>query len=45
MYEGILSLMQLAKTSGALALHAKAGLPYISILTHPTTAGVMAVAG
>lgn len=42
MYEGILSLMQLAKTSGALALHAKAGLPYLSILTHPTTAGVMA---
>ncbi|MCG3149241.1 MAG: Acetyl-coenzyme A carboxylase carboxyl transferase subunit beta [Verrucomicrobiae bacterium] len=42
MYEGILSLMQLAKTSGALALHAKAGLPYFSVLTHPTTAGVMA---
>jgi acetyl-CoA carboxylase carboxyl transferase subunit beta len=42
MYEGILSLMQLAKTSGALALHARAGLPYISVLTHPTTAGVMA---
>jgi len=42
MYEGILSLMQLAKTSGALALHAKAGLPYLSVLTHPTTAGVMA---
>ena len=34
--------MQLAKTSGALALHAKAGLPYLSVLTHPTTAGVMA---
>ena len=42
MYEGILSLMQMAKTSGALALHAKAGLPYLSVLTHPTTAGVMA---
>ncbi|HUK82144.1 MAG TPA: acetyl-CoA carboxylase, carboxyltransferase subunit beta [Verrucomicrobiae bacterium] len=42
MYEGILSLMQMAKTSGALAVHAKAGLPYISVLTHPTTAGVMA---
>lgn len=42
MYEGILSLMQMAKTSGALALHGKAGLPYISVLTHPTTAGVMA---
>ena len=42
MYEGILSLMQMAKTSGALALHAKEGLPYVSVLTHPTTAGVMA---
>ncbi len=42
MYEGILSLMQMAKTSAALAVHAKAGLPYISVLTHPTTAGVMA---
>ncbi len=42
MYEGILSLMQMAKTSAALAQHAKAGLPYISVLTHPTTAGVMA---
>jgi len=42
MYEGILSLMQMAKTSAALAMHAQAGLPYISVLTHPTTAGVMA---
>ncbi len=42
MYEGMLSLMQMAKTSGALARHAKAGLPYISVLTNPTTAGVMA---
>lgn len=42
MYEGILSLMQMAKTSGALAVHARARLPYISVLTHPTTAGVMA---
>jgi len=42
MYEGMLSLMQMAKTSGALALHAEARLPYISILTNPTTAGVMA---
>jgi len=42
MYEGMLSLMQMAKTSGALALHAQRGLPYISVLTHPTTAGVMA---
>src|SRR5882757_4526204 len=42
MYEGMLSLMQMAKTSGALARHAQARLPYISILTNPTTAGVMA---
>ena len=42
MYEGMLSLMQMAKTSGALALHAQANLPYISVLTNPTTAGVMA---
>jgi acetyl-CoA carboxylase carboxyl transferase subunit beta len=45
MYEGMLSLMQMAKTSGALALHAEARLPYISILTNPTTAGVMASFG
>jgi acetyl-CoA carboxylase carboxyl transferase subunit beta len=45
MYEGMLSLMQMAKTSGALALHAAARLPYISILTNPTTAGVMASFG
>jgi acetyl-CoA carboxylase carboxyl transferase subunit beta len=42
MYEGMLSLMQMAKTSGALARHAEKRLPYIPILTHPTTAGVMA---
>lgn len=42
MYEGLLSLMQMAKTSGALARHAAEGLPYISLLTDPTTAGVMA---
>lgn len=42
MYEGMLSLMQMAKTSGALAFHAQARLPYISVLTNPTTAGVMA---
>jgi len=41
-YEGMLSLMQMAKTSGALALHAQAGLPYISVLTNQTMAGVMA---
>ena len=42
MQEGILSLMQMAKTSQALARLAEAGLPYISILTNPTMAGVMA---
>ncbi|MEI8348747.1 MAG: acetyl-CoA carboxylase, carboxyltransferase subunit beta [Candidatus Omnitrophota bacterium] len=42
MYEGLLSLMQMAKTSGALANLKKANLPFISILTHPTMAGVMA---
>jgi acetyl-CoA carboxylase carboxyl transferase subunit beta len=42
MYEGMCSLMQMAKTCGALAYHAKSKLPYISVLTNPTTAGVMA---
>ena len=42
MYEGMLSLMQMAKTSGALARHATERLPYISVLTNPTMAGVMA---
>ena len=42
MYEGMFSLMQMAKTCGALAYHAKAKLPYISVLTNPTMAGVMA---
>jgi len=42
MQEGILSLMQLAKTSAALARHSEARLPYISVLTNPTMAGVMA---
>ena len=42
MQEGILSLMQLAKTSAALAKLGEAGLPYFSILTNPTMAGVMA---
>jgi acetyl-CoA carboxylase carboxyl transferase subunit beta len=42
MQEGMLSLMQMAKTSAALAYHAQRRLPYISVLTHPTTAGVMA---
>jgi len=42
MYEGMFSLMQMAKTCAALAYHAQARLPYISVLTDPTTAGVMA---
>lgn len=42
MHEGILSLMQMAKTCGALARHGEARLPYISVLTHPTTGGVTA---
>jgi acetyl-CoA carboxylase carboxyl transferase subunit beta len=42
MYEGMFSLMQMAKTCGALAYHAKNKLPYISVLTNPTLAGVMA---
>lgn len=42
MYEGMLSLMQMAKTSGALRRHADAGLAYIVVMTHPTTAGVTA---
>lgn len=42
MQEGMFSLMQMAKTSAALARHAAAALPYISVMTHPTTAGVLA---
>jgi acetyl-CoA carboxylase carboxyl transferase subunit beta len=42
MQEGILSLMQMAKTSAALARLKEKGLPYISILTDPTTGGVSA---
>jgi acetyl-CoA carboxylase carboxyl transferase subunit beta len=42
MHEGMFSLMQMAKTSGALSRHAAAHLPYISILTHPTMGGVTA---
>jgi acetyl-CoA carboxylase carboxyl transferase subunit beta len=42
MYEGMFSLMQMAKTCAALAYHGRSKLPYISVLTHPTTAGVMA---
>ncbi len=42
MHEGILSLMQMAKTSAALAKLNELGLPYISVLTNPTTGGVSA---
>jgi acetyl-CoA carboxylase carboxyl transferase subunit beta len=42
MHEGVLSLMQMAKTSAAIAQLAKARIPYISILTDPTTGGVSA---
>ncbi|MDP3025594.1 MAG: acetyl-CoA carboxylase, carboxyltransferase subunit beta [candidate division Zixibacteria bacterium] len=42
MQEGILSLMQMAKTSGLLAKLYDANIPFISVLTNPTTAGVMA---
>ena len=42
MQEGIYSLMQMAKTSAALGRLAEAGLPFISILTHPTMGGVTA---
>ncbi len=42
MYEGLLSLMQMAKTSAALARHAESGGLYISVLTNPTMAGVLA---
>ena len=45
MQEGILSLMQMAKTSAALARLRHAGLPYISVLTDPTTGGVTASIG
>jgi acetyl-CoA carboxylase carboxyl transferase subunit beta len=42
MFEGIVSLMQMAKTSLALGKLSKAKLPFISVLTNPTMAGVMA---
>jgi len=45
MQEGILSLMQMAKTSAALSLLRKDRLPYISVLTDPTTGGVTASFG
>ena len=42
MYEGMMSLMQMAKTSAALAKHHEAGQLFISVLTNPTMAGIMA---
>ena len=45
MQEGLFSLMQMAKTSAALARMRSAGLPYVSVLTHPTTGGVSASLG
>jgi acetyl-CoA carboxylase carboxyl transferase subunit beta len=42
MMEGALSLMQMAKTSANLAVLHEAGLPYFSLMTHPTTGGVTA---
>lgn len=42
MQEGIISLMQMAKTSAALKKHSNAGLLYVSVLTDPTTGGVTA---
>ncbi len=42
MQEGIVSLMQMAKTSGAAARLSQAGVPYITVLTDPTTGGVTA---
>ena len=45
MQEGLLSLMQMAKVSAALARLRDAGIPYISVLTNPTTGGVSASLG
>jgi acetyl-CoA carboxylase carboxyl transferase subunit beta len=45
MQEGLLSLMQMAKTAAALARLRDAGVPYVSVLTHPTTGGVSASLG
>lgn len=42
MQEGVLSLMQMAKTSAALGRLGRAGLPFVSIVTNPTYGGVMA---
>jgi acetyl-CoA carboxylase carboxyl transferase subunit beta len=45
MQEGLLSLMQMAKDSAALARLRSAGVPFVSVLTHPTTGGVSASLG
>ncbi len=45
MQEGLLSLMQMAKTSAVLGRLAEEGIPYVSVLTHPTTGGVSASLG
>jgi len=45
MQEGLFSLMQMAKTSAVLGRMRDAGLPYVSVLTHPTTGGVSASLG
>jgi len=45
MQEGLFSLMQMAKTSAAIARLRSAGIPYVSVLTHPTTGGVSASLG
>ena len=45
MQEGLLSLMQMAKTSAVLGRMAEEGIPYVSVLTHPTTGGVSASLG
>ncbi len=45
MQEGLFSLLQMSKTSAALARLAEAGIPYISVLTHPTMGGVSASLG
>ena len=42
LHEGMFALMQMAKTSGALALHAQERLPFVSVLTDPTYGGVTA---
>jgi len=45
MQEGLFSLMQMSKTSAALARMRRGGVPFVSVLTHPTTGGVSASLG